>query len=149
MLKNPANVKKNIFLFFVFISSLIFAQHKNDSTAIRLTIEDYLQGWNMGDSVRMNKALHRSLVKKIFQPESTGKYIVGENTKETMVQKTASKKKNPYNPDYYSIKILDMYNNMATARTETKSFVDYLHLAKIGDEWKIINVLWNYTLNQE
>ena len=60
-----------------------------------------------------------------------------------MVNKTAAKTKKPVNPDYYTAEILDIYRNIATARSQTKGFVDYIHLVKIGEEWKIINVLWD------
>ena len=41
----------------------------------------------------------------------------------------------------------DISNDIATVKvTQNKmNFIDYLHLSKIENEWKIINVLWART----
>jgi hypothetical protein len=41
-----------------------------------------------------------------------------------------------------NITILDVYNNSAMVKAETKNWIDYLHMAKISGEWKIVNILW-------
>ena len=112
------------------------------------SVDNYLQGWNTGDSTRMDKALHPALVKRIVKKAEDGNHIVSEHTKESMVSKTSPKTKKPYNPNYYTAKILDIYNNIASVRSETKGFIDYIHLVKIDDEWEIINVLWDKTIKK-
>ena len=135
-------IKKLFILSFSLITLSLNAQTKADSVSILLAVDNYLQGWNTGDSTRMDMALHPALVKRIVQNDSIGNFIVNENTKESMIHKTATKKKNPVNPNYYTVKILDIYSDIASVRTETKGFIDYIHLVKINSDWKIINVLW-------
>jgi len=40
-----------------------------------------------------------------------------------------------------AIAILDIFGNSASVRIEAGGAVDYLHLVRWNDEWKIINVL--------
>lgn len=53
---------------------------------------------------------------------------------------------NPDKPFHADIIIYDIYNNVATVKAVTNKykFIDYIHLGKFGDEWKIVNVLWEY-----
>jgi hypothetical protein len=43
----------------------------------------------------------------------------------------------------YSVRLLDVSGDMASVRTDADWGVDYLHLARIDGEWKIVNVLWD------
>jgi len=43
----------------------------------------------------------------------------------------------------YETAILDVFRHVATAKCVSPGYVDYLHLAKLGDRrWVIVNVLW-------
>lgn len=35
-----------------------------------------------------------------------------------------------------------MSSTTASVRVEMSGWIDYMHLAKFGDDWKIVNVLW-------
>jgi len=43
------------------------------------------------------------------------------------------------------IAILDRFEGAASVRTTFDSWVDYMHVVKVGEEWKIINILWELT----
>ncbi len=40
------------------------------------------------------------------------------------------------------VEILHVIGNAATVRLEMDGWFDYLHIGKFGNEWKIVNVLW-------
>jgi hypothetical protein len=40
-----------------------------------------------------------------------------------------------------SVEILDLADNIASARVTSQPFIDYLHLAKLDGRWSIVNVL--------
>jgi hypothetical protein len=42
------------------------------------------------------------------------------------------------------IQILDETGDMASVKVVSNNFVDYLHLAKFNNQWKIVNALWEY-----
>jgi hypothetical protein len=46
--------------------------------------------------------------------------------------------------DRRDVEVLDQTDSMATVKLVSVRFVDYLHLAKRDDRWKIVNVLWDY-----
>jgi hypothetical protein len=60
-----------IFLFVTMIPPMQ-AQSAADSAAIRATAMDYMQGWYTGDTVRMGRALHPELAKRIVNTDSNG-----------------------------------------------------------------------------
>ena len=43
----------------------------------------------------------------------------------------------------YSVRVLDISPRMASVRTAAHWGVDYMHLAKIDGQWKVVNVLWD------
>jgi hypothetical protein len=38
--------------------------------------------------------------------------------------------------------ILDVLTETASVKTISPEFIDYIHLAKINGQWRIVNVLW-------
>ena len=40
------------------------------------------------------------------------------------------------------ISVLDLADNIASVKVVSEPFVDYLHLAKLGGRWSIVNVLY-------
>lgn len=49
------------------------------------------------------------------------------------------------NPDgQYQIFVDDIQKDIATARVLSLEYLDYLHLAKTTDGWKIVNILFHY-----
>lgn len=43
----------------------------------------------------------------------------------------------------YSVRLLDLSGDMASVRTDAEWGIDYMHLAKIDGQWKVVNVLWD------
>jgi hypothetical protein len=40
------------------------------------------------------------------------------------------------------VKILDRLDQVAVVRLDAEWGIDYIHLAKAGDKWMIMNVIW-------
>jgi hypothetical protein len=123
---------------------LLAAQSSADSAAIRATALDYIDGWYAGDAVRMERALHPELAKRIVQTDPQGRSRLGQQSAMTLVQNTkrgggtdipAGQRKN-------EVRILDVYGNAASVRVQAATWVDYMHLAKSNGRWVIVNVLW-------
>ena len=51
-------------------------------------------------------------------------------------------KQTPKKQQQKDITILDRYGNVASAKAVMTGWIDYMHLAKVDGEWKIVNVLW-------
>jgi len=135
-----------IFIVIILLSvNKVFSQ-ATDEEKIKETVLNYVEGWYTADTVRMDKALHPDMVKR-----RCGKIPYSERnnietlTKTMMLEYTRmgfGKKK--AQPDLMlEIKVLDISDDIANVKSSTFEYVDYVQLAKVNGEWKIINILWN------
>ena len=136
------------FLAFAFLFASFGAQHARgqsatDSAAIRATALDYIQGWYTADGLRMERALHPELAKRIVRSDSLGNFRLDQQSAMTLVQGTRSGggSKTPDADRHDDVRILDIYRNAAVARIDASYWVDYLQLAKWRGRWVIVNVL--------
>lgn len=128
----------------IFISAN--AQTKKDTLQIKETVLNYLEGYYTADAIRMEKALHPDLAKRAMLPGRDGKERLDQLSASTLIDYTSKK------PDEsikngklkVDINIYDIIDGIASVKADTEffPFVDYIHLAKIEGEWKIVNVLW-------
>lgn len=119
-------------------------QSQADSVAIRQTALDYIQGWYTGDAVRMERALHPELAKRIVRSDTLGNFRLDQQSAMTLVLGTRNGygKSTPEADRHDDVRILDIYRNAASARIDASEWVDYLQLAKWRGRWVIVNVLW-------
>lgn len=117
----------------------------DDTTAIRNTALDYIEGWYTGDGARMERSLHPELAKRIVITDpQTGRSRLDSMSAMTLVQRvrTGVGAKTPKEKQQKDITILERYNNVAIVKLVASDWVDFLQEAKFNGEWKIINVLW-------
>ena len=120
------------------------AQVAADSAAIRATALDYIEGFYTGDAARMERALHTDLKKRIVERKPGEAETLQEMTAEQLVQMTAGGggKQMPDEQKRADVTILDIYGGMASVKIVAGIWVDYMHIAKVDGDWKIVNVLW-------
>jgi hypothetical protein len=132
-----------IFLFVTMIPPMQ-AQSAADSAAIRATAMDYMQGWYTGDTVRMGRALHPELAKRIVNTDSNGVSRLSSMGAERLLEGTRRcyGKETPADQRQADPVILDIFGNTASVRGTMKNWIDYMHMAKWNGRWVIVNVLW-------
>lgn len=121
------------------------AQSSADSAAIRAAALDYAEGWYEGSAERMERALHPDLAKRIVMTNpANGRSRVDQMSAMTLVQSVrgGGGRDTPAEEQQKDVRILDIFGNTASVRTEMHGWVDYMHLARWNGEWKIVNVLW-------
>ena len=121
------------------------SQAEQDRIAIEKVALDYIEGWFEGNVERMERALHPDLVKRTFQIDpATGQAVLQNLNKATMVEYTQKGGGKGVPADRRGIKVvvLDQFRDIGTVRAESVSFIDYLQVARAGDRWQIVNVLW-------
>ena len=120
------------------------AQTAADSAAIRATALDYIEGFYTGDAARMERALHTDLKKRIVERKPGEAETLQEMTADQLVQMTAGGggKQMPDEQKRSDVEILDIYGGMASVKIVAGLWVDYMHIAEVDGEWKIVNVLW-------
>ena len=141
---------KKLFLLLAVILSAVegsFSQSSSDSAGIKTTVLNYIEGYYNSDGERMAKAISPELSKRIVAKGDNGDYAVQDMGSSLLIyaakkyKRPADDNKEPFKAD---IKIFDISYDIATVKVTTNKFkfFDYIHLAKINGEWKIINVLW-------
>jgi hypothetical protein len=121
---------------------------EKEKAAVKAAVLNYIEGWYEGNVERMDKALHPELLKRApraFPP--TGSMIISSLSKSNMVEYTKAGfgKKFPKDKLKLAVTVLDVYNHVATAKSVSPEFIDFIHLVKVNGEWKILNVLWEGT----
>jgi hypothetical protein len=142
--------KHLLFLLFICLATLP-VRSQNDSTLIRQTALDYVEGYYTANWQRMTKALHPELVKRIIVKDTAGNYMLQNMGYSGLIFAThhntnSNGTLNPGQPFKADVIIYDIYNKVATVKVVTNKFrfIDYLHLGKFNGEWKIVNVLWEF-----
>ena len=143
---------KTIYIALFFISTAAFSQSA-DSAAIRKAATDYVEGFYRADVQRVAQGVSTELVKRIIIKDDKGNSMINNMGYSALVY-AASKNtnSNPQSvvtnnePFHIEVNIYDITADMASVKIKTNKFkfIDYAHLAKVGGEWKVINVLWGF-----
>jgi len=115
-----------------------------DDAGIRATIDDYYLGWFDADGERMGRALHPDLAKRGWHAIRADAPRVDPDTWLSMVEAAAAGQGRRAEAEGrgYSIEINDVYGDVASAVVHAVPFIDYLHLVRTPDGWRILNALW-------
>jgi hypothetical protein len=133
-----SRMKKLAFL--LLMIAFVLPVHAADDEKIRAAALDYAEGWYEANPARMTRALHPDLAKRIVSPDGTLKNM----TAAQLVEATGKGygRNTPADKQLKEVRILDQFGNAAVVRLEMAGWIDYLELGRFGDEWKIVNVLW-------
>lgn len=109
-----------------------------DREKILASARDYIEGWLDGDAERMARCLHPALAKReSLEADPSAETM----TRSMMIQATSDgggkKLERPY-----EVSILDAFGDIATVRAFSSAYMDYLHVARSGANWLLLNVLW-------
>jgi len=137
-------VRATVLLLAVMPFTLLRAQTAADSNGIRQAALDYIEAYYEGDGARMERALHPELAKRIVRTNEQGRSQLGQMSAMSLVLGTRAGggKDIPAANRREDVRILDIYQNAASAKIDASDWVDYLHLAKWNGRWVIVNVLW-------
>ena len=115
-----------------------------DAAAIKQAALDYIEGWYEGNAERMERALHPELAKRIVRTGKEGYSNLGQMSAMSLVLGTrrGGGKQTPKERQQKDVTILDVFENAASVKVVASDWVDYLHLARAGGRWDIVNVLW-------
>jgi hypothetical protein len=140
---------KKILSLFALILTLSFAadaQTNEDKEAVRRAALDYVESIYDVDPAKVERSVHPELAKRGFYvrkgensytPQLTMTFaqlteLAKNYNKNGTVPKTAPKE----------VVIYEVSDQTASAKVTAVWGIDYLHLAKYNDQWKIINILW-------
>ena len=116
-----------------------------DREAVRQAALDYVEGIYLTDASRIERSVHPLLTKRGFWRNTP---TTPWSPQQTMTYEQLVKLAQTWNADKKrdtSIKQVDIYEVLdQTASAKVTAFwgIDYLHLAKYGGRWQIINIVW-------
>jgi hypothetical protein len=113
---------------------------RSDEDAVVATVRDYFEGWFDSDPVRMERALHKDLVKRRAGDE------LAVTTKERMLELTRRcEGKEDAADRTLDIEVEDVYGDIASVTVCSAVYHEYVQLVRTRDGWKIANALWQPT----
>ena len=115
-----------------------------DEADIRATIDDYYLGWYDGDAERMARALHPDLPKRGWHDIGADVPRIDPDTFSSMIEWTRAGqgRRTDEAGRRYRAEINDVYGDVAAVVVHAVPYVDYLHLVRTADGWRILNALW-------
>ena len=132
----------------VLFSCAVIADTPNDNKKVKRAVLDYIESQHKVKPDLMERGLDEKLAKRTYRESKDGSEFIMETDFETMVWVAENYNKDgnkfPLSPKI-DIDILDIDNRVASVKLTVDDWIDYMHLYKNeNNEWKIINVLWQY-----
>jgi hypothetical protein len=118
----------------------------NEKTAITAVAQNYMDAYYTADAARMQKTLHPDFHKRTLQIVN-GHTEISEDTVQSMVEgvRLGSGKQIPTAERVQKIEVLDVYRDAASVKVVTGRWIDYMHLSKLNGEWRVLDVVLQYT----
>jgi hypothetical protein len=118
----------------------------SERTAITAVAQNYMDAYYTADAPRMQKASHPDFHKRTLQTVN-GHTEISEDTVQSMVEgvRLGSGKEIPAAERIKKIEVLDVYRDAASVKVVTGRWIDYMHLSKLNGEWRVLDVVLQYT----
>jgi hypothetical protein len=108
--------------------------------AITATVLDYYEGWWTGNAMRMERAVHPDLAKRALMADGDS---LDQDTAASMIAATKRGIGKKHAGDTIAELVFqDLDDTMAAVKVRTGVYLEYLHLVRLRQGWKILNVLW-------
>ena len=138
---------KRLFLLIVMSITLKLSMAQDTRQKVERACLHYIEGFYEGDSTKLIRSLKPSLYKfgywknkttGVYEPDGSMSYRQAlDYAKNVLVKKNFAKPDSPK-----KVEILDIGNSIASAKVSAWWGIDYILLAKQGDQWMIEQVLW-------
>jgi hypothetical protein len=112
-----------------------------DVEAVTRVTTEYYQSWFAGDGERIRACVHPALAKRTPETPGAESTVLHEDPTEVLVADTASGEGTVFDPKQ-DITVLNVFKDIATVMVRAEPFVEYLHLARFGKRWLIVNALY-------
>jgi len=118
----------------------------NEKRSITAVAQNYMDAYYTADANRMQKALHPDFHKRTLKSVN-GHMEIREDSAQSMVEgvRSGSGKDIPIAERVQKIEVLDVYRDAASVKVVTGRWIDYMHLSKLNGEWRVLDVVLQYT----
>ena len=112
----------------------------NDNTSdVRATVTNYIQGYFTGDAQRMEQTLHPKYLKHVIHADNR----TDEMTRAQLIKNIRGEgiPALPATGKTEEVTVLDVAGDIASAKLVTPGWTDYMTLSKVDGQWKILSVV--------
>ena len=146
-------MKSLLFSLIVLFSLTVFAQDTSDKAQIETTLNNYLDGFYKGDTLKLKAALKPRLYKfGYWKNKESGKYeYANQMTYEKAIAyaKGVLEKKQQKGDDVIrKVEVFEIANHIASAKVIGFWGIDYMLLSKEEGKWMIEQVIWEGPLEK-
>jgi Putative lumazine-binding len=116
----------------------------DDAAQIVATAHDYFDGYFDGDVARMERALHRDLVKRSPSQDQAARlaFITAEQMISWTAEGSGKEIAAGLTDRTIEVDVLDITDDIASVLVRSEPYHEYLHLVRTGEGWKIANALF-------
>lgn len=121
-------------------------QTTGEQTDIMTTVQNYMDGYYTANAARMERALHPEFQKRTLRMMN-GHLQIKKDSVSSMLAgvRSGSGKRIPTNERVQKVEIYDVYKNGASAKVITGRWTDYMIFTKADGQWRVLDVLLQYT----
>jgi|SRR3954464_10329995 ketosteroid isomerase-like protein len=112
-----------------------------DEAAVAEVATEYFQAWFAGDADRMRAVLHPHLAKRCHRSPGSDSLVLHEDPAETLIEDTTNGEGTNFEPSQ-EVTVCDVSDDIASVVVRSEPFVEYLHIARFGERWLIVNALY-------
>jgi len=118
----------------------------DEKDTITAVAQSYMDAYYTADPARMERTLHPDFHKRTLQTID-GQLKMTEDTVESMLEGTRGGTGTtiPIGQRVQKIEVLDVYKNAASVKVVTGLWIDYMHLSRFNGEWRVLDVVLQYT----
>jgi hypothetical protein len=120
----------------------------DENRAITAVAQNYMDAYYRADPALMQRSMHPDFHKRTLRTVN-GQTQITEDTVQSMVEGVGqgSGILIPRSERIKSIQVLDVYRDAASVKVVTGRWIDYMHLSKLNGEWRVLDVVLQYTRN--
>ena len=137
------------------LSSLAFTTNRssvaprslaNERTAVTAVAQNYMNAYYTADVARMERAIHPDFHKRSLRLQD-GHTVITQDNRLSLLEgvRSGAGKNIPLNERVQKIEVLDIYKNAASVKVVTGRWVDYMLLSKLDGQWRVLDVVLQYT----
>ena len=125
------------------------AEAADEKAAVTAVAQNYMDAYYTADPAKMERALHPDFHKRTLRTAKGDPNVreISEDNVQSMIEgvKSGSGLRVPENERVQKIEVLDKYRNAATVKVITGRWVDYMLITRQNGEWRVLDVVLQYT----
>ncbi len=125
------------------------AEAADEKAAVTAVAQNYMDAYYTADPAKMERVLHPDFHKRTLRTAKGDPNVreIAEDNVQSMIEgvKSGSGLRVPENERVQKIEVLDTYRNAATVKVITGRWVDYMLITRQNGEWRVMDVVLQYT----